>query len=562
MYISSLFVLSVRGDTVIYRDFRHDVPKSATEVFFRRAKFWDEGEDGDGGGGVGGMGTDSLVAGKRWGLGEGAAAREAGVLGRRGTGSAPPIFCVGGVHFFHVRRGGLYVVATTVHNVPPSLVLELLSRTCVTVKDYCGVLSEESLRKNLVLVYELLDEIIDGGYGQVTKTDALKQFVFNEPVAVESVAAARDASPAGGMLAAANKRISASVVAKPIASLGTMASMTASSMLGAMGGGGSASAGMAAAGDGGRLGGGAGASVAGASGASGGSGKRRNEIFVDIMENVSMLFDASGRCLTAEVDGLIQCKSYLSGNPDIRIALNEDLAIGTRESSPTGYGSVLVDDANFHEAVRLGPEFDDERVLSLSPPEGEFQVMQYRVARGDVVPPFRVACSVEEVGRDRVHVTVRLQAEFPAKVQASNLRVTFPVPWGTQRVSFEPSKHPAAQGQSCEYLEAGSAAGGDGGDGDGESGPHCVWRVKRLSAGQTELVLVAKVFLDPATANPGMAAREVGPVNLAFEVPMYSCTWLQVRFLQFLNRPKGYNPYRWVRYVTYSNSYVTRVGRS
>jgi len=35
-----------------------------------------------------------------------------------------------------------------------------------------------------------------------------------------------------------------------------------------------------------------------------------------------------------------------------------------------------------------------------------------------------------------------------------------------------------------------------------------------------------------------------------------------VRFLQFLNRPKGYNPYRWVRYVTYSNSYVTRVGRS
>ena len=547
---------------MIYRDFRYDVPKSATEVFFRRAKFWDEGDDVDGGGGWdGGLGAggDSLLGGKRWGPGD---AREAGasgaLLARRATpGTAPPIFCVGGVHFFHVRRGGLYVVATTVHNVPPSLVLELLSRTCVTIKDYCGVLSEESLRKNLVLVYELLDEIIDGGYGQVTKTDALKQFVFNEPVVVESAAAARNASPAGGMLAAANKRISASVVAKPIASLGSMASMTASSMLGAMGQGGGGGA------SGGGASGGAFDLRTGAGGGGGQGGKRRNEIFVDIMENVSMLFDASGRCLTAEVDGLIQCKSYLSGNPDIRIALNEDLAIGTRESSPTGYGSVLLDDANFHEAVRLGPEFDEERVLSLSPPEGEFQVMQYRVARGDVVPPFRVSCSVEEVGRDRVHVTVRLRAEFPAKVQASNLRVTFPVPRGTQRVSFEPSKHPSVHGQSCEFLETATGGDGDAGGG-GESGPHCVWRIKRLAAGQTEIALLAKVLLDPAASgmNPGMAAREVGPVNLGFEVPMYSCTGLQVRFLQFLNRPKGYNPYRWVRYVTYSNSYVTRVGRS
>ena len=31
------------------------------------------------------------------------------------------------------------------------------------IKDYCGVLSEESMRVNFVLVYELLDEIIDFG---------------------------------------------------------------------------------------------------------------------------------------------------------------------------------------------------------------------------------------------------------------------------------------------------------------------------------------------------------------------------------------------------------------
>lgn len=30
-------------------------------------------------------------------------------------------------------------------------------------KDYCGVLTEESIRLNFVLIYELLDEVIDFG---------------------------------------------------------------------------------------------------------------------------------------------------------------------------------------------------------------------------------------------------------------------------------------------------------------------------------------------------------------------------------------------------------------
>lgn len=51
-------------------------------------------------------------------------------------------------------------VATTRINVSPSLVLELLQRIARVIKDYLGVLNEDSLRKNFVLVYELLDEVI------------------------------------------------------------------------------------------------------------------------------------------------------------------------------------------------------------------------------------------------------------------------------------------------------------------------------------------------------------------------------------------------------------------
>jgi len=59
-----------------------------------------------------------------------------------------------------------------------------LSKIAKVFKDYCGVLSEESIRKNFILLYELLDEMIDFGYPQVTQTERLKSFVYNEPIMV------------------------------------------------------------------------------------------------------------------------------------------------------------------------------------------------------------------------------------------------------------------------------------------------------------------------------------------------------------------------------------------
>lgn len=67
---------------------------------------------------------------------------------------------VDGVNYLHVKHSGLLFVATTRVNPSPALVLELLQRIARVTKDYLGVLNEDSLRKNFVLVYELLDEMI------------------------------------------------------------------------------------------------------------------------------------------------------------------------------------------------------------------------------------------------------------------------------------------------------------------------------------------------------------------------------------------------------------------
>ena len=52
-----------------------------------------------------------------------------------------------------------------------------------------------------------------------------------------------------------------------------------------------------------------------------------------------MLIISQGYILTSEVDGTIQMKSYLTGNPEIRLALNEDLSIGSGGGS--GHGKFL-----------------------------------------------------------------------------------------------------------------------------------------------------------------------------------------------------------------------------
>ena len=49
------------------------------------------------------------------------------------------------------------------------------------------MLSEEAVRKNCVLVYELLDEVIDNGFPQSTSSEALKEYVLNVPIIVKSV---------------------------------------------------------------------------------------------------------------------------------------------------------------------------------------------------------------------------------------------------------------------------------------------------------------------------------------------------------------------------------------
>ena len=66
------------------------------------------------------------------------------------------MFLIDGVTYLHIKEGGVQMVVTTRDNVSPSFCLEFLRRMCIIIKDYCGMLSEDAIRKNFVLIYELV----------------------------------------------------------------------------------------------------------------------------------------------------------------------------------------------------------------------------------------------------------------------------------------------------------------------------------------------------------------------------------------------------------------------
>jgi AP-4 complex subunit mu-1 len=165
---------------------------------------------------------------------------------------------------------------------------------CNIIGDYCGVINEESVRKNFLLIYELVDEVFVGseeilsdsqdfGYPQETATESLKAFVANTPVRTDTSEGFRTIIP-------------------PILQKNTAASSSANK------------------------------SVAESS--------TKEDIFVDLFEYVNVLFDSSvrfqvctfsiqqGHLSRAQVEGEIKIRSFLKGNPKVKLSMNQDLVVG------------------------------------------------------------------------------------------------------------------------------------------------------------------------------------------------------------------------------------------
>ena len=80
------------------------------------------------------------------------------------------------------------------------------------------------------------------------------------------------------------------------------------------------------------------------------------------------------------------------------------------------------------------------------------------------------------------------------------------------------------------------------------------WLIRKFPGGSVQAVSCKFVVKSAVNVH-----KEMGPVSLAFEIPMYNISQLQVQHLKIVERNKAYNPHRWVRCLTHAESYVCRV---
>jgi len=151
----------------------------------------------------------------------------------------------------------------------------------------------------------------------------------------------------------------------------------------------------------------------------------KNEIFLDVIERLNILVSANGNVLRSEILGRIRMRSFLSGMPELKLGLN-DKVLFEMQGRTTKSKLIELEDIKFHQCVRLN-KFDNERHISFIPPDGEFELMTYRLDT-HVKPLIWVECIVENFTRTKIEYLVKARTQFKSKSIANNVEVIVPVP--------------------------------------------------------------------------------------------------------------------------------------
>jgi AP-2 complex subunit mu-1 len=395
-----------------------------------------------------------------------------------------PVTNMARTSFFHIKRGNIWLAAVTKQNVNAAMVFEFLLKMCDVMQSYFGKISEENVKNNFVLIYELLDEILDFGYPQNTDTGILKTFITQQGIK------------------SATKEEQSQITSQVTGQIGWRRE---------------------------------------------GIKYRRNELFLDVLEYVNLLMSPQGQVLSAHVAGKVVMKSYLSGMPECKFGINDKITMESkgkqtqsaalddpsRPNTTTNKSSIAIDDCQFHQCVKLS-KFESEHAISFIPPDGEYELMRYRITK-DISFPFRIIPLVREVGRTKMEVKVVLKTNFKPSLIGQKIEVKIPTPLNTSGCQLICMKGKA------KYKASENAI---------------VWKIKRM-AGMKETQLSAEIEL---LLTDTKKKWNRPPISMNFEVP-FAPSGLKVRYLKVFEPKLNYNDHdviKWVRYIGRSGLYETR----
>eukprot|EP01013_Petalomonas_cantuscygni_P027411 TRINITY_DN50333_c0_g1_i1.p1 TRINITY_DN50333_c0_g1~~TRINITY_DN50333_c0_g1_i1.p1 ORF type:complete len:562 (-),score=36.50 TRINITY_DN50333_c0_g1_i1:294-1979(-) len=500
-----------------------------------------------------------------------AACRSAGAEGMSPSHSSsatrPPAPSGGTVTFLWLQRDLVYLVLMTRLNASAAMLTVFLDHIAALLSEKFGCLTDECIRTNFVSIYEILDEAMDFGLPIVTRRDLIEPFLTQAPVTFSSAIASTIIAFSAATGAGSGSSTSGSVSGNSSAAAG---GSSVTSLAGRLAGG------MLTSDDISKLpsvlpGGGGGTQWR-----QPGIKHRKNEVFLDVCESVHMLLAPTGAVLSAEVTGALQMQTRLSGMPELYLGLNDRVQfdfLNNETHSPSGAAAadarspptpatgtagasssrvVALEGATFHPCVqRMGRVGGDKTVIFV-PPDGAFQLMTYRVALSRPRPPLLVTTTLERHGATRVTIHVRVRAAFKARSSsATGVVLRIPVPSDITAPQAKPT------GGSSKYVP---------------ENDEVVWKMRTLPAGTEHSIAITfglptiRTSADAAVA-AASGVNSLGSIGkravaVTFEIPYFTVSGFQVRFLKVVERQLQYQALPWVRYITKAGRYHARLAES
>ncbi|KAK8898885.1 AP-2 complex subunit mu [Tritrichomonas musculus] len=387
-----------------------------------------------------------------------------------------PLILIDETSFLHYEENDIYYVAATRQNANACTIFEFLSRLpriFLQVFDLKEITTNE-IKKYIPDIIELFDEMIDHGYLQNTDPEALRLLTQRQSA---SIAQSSTENQVTKMATGAISWRTSNIFYKT------------------------------------------------------------NSIYVDVIEKVSLIISASQKVLEYSINGNIMMKCYLSGMPECKIQFNEkayadaDRSIQQQENGnhPRSPTSIEVDDMVFHQCVKLN-NFAKDRLITFTPPDGEFELMRYRKTENFGVP-FNISSIIGDLQGKGLEIRVNVHSLYDSKITANPLILTIPLSQNTAEVEVTST---TGRGKYSPEQNA------------------VIWKSTAfVGKSQAEIVINLKCL--PSTSRTLPATELTEPITADFIISNSTTSGLAIKSLKI--EKVGYQIERWTRYTTKAGKY-------
>ncbi|CUM47590.1 uncharacterized protein AC631_05170 [Debaryomyces fabryi] len=334
---SQIHFLDIKGKTLLSRDYKGDIPSNTIEKFPLLLLDLENDENNE-------------------------------------ESNYKPFVNYQGINYIYINHNNLYVCALTRKNDNVMAIIVFLSKLIEVLTEYFKVLEEESIRDNFVIIYELLDEMMDFGHPQTSDTQILKQYITQDYFKLIRKTSLRIVQPPNAVTNSVNWRSDGIVY-------------------------------------------------------------KKNEAFLDVVESINMLINAQGQVLNSEILGEVKIKSHLSGMPDLRLGLN-DKGIFNSESNNKNidledikfHQCVRLSKFENEKIITFIPPDGEFTLMSYRLSSNQFLVK----------PLILVNCKTKVHKHSRIEILCSVKAQIKKKSVANNVEVVIPLPDDADTPKFTP----------------------------------------------------------------------------------------------------------------------------